>query len=54
MSAKECPNKDRLSEDEQKKIEEEEYRVQEKFVWGYLPGDPRLKTSELIATEEKD
>lgn len=53
MSAKECPNKDRLSEDEQRKLEEEEYRVQEKFVWGYLPGDKRLISSDKIITEEE-
>jgi hypothetical protein len=54
VSVKACPNKDRLSEEEQRKLEEEEYRVQEKYEWGYLPGDPRLKSSDKIVTEEQD
>jgi hypothetical protein len=49
---KECPNKDRLSEEEQRKLEEETYRVQEKFEWGYSPGDPRLKSSDKIRLED--
>jgi hypothetical protein len=54
MSVKDCPNKDRLSEDERRKVEEENYRIQEKYEWGYHPGDPRLKSSDKIRLEERD
>jgi len=54
MPAKEAPNKERLTEEERMILEDEEYRLQYTKAWGFAPGDPRLKTSEMIATEEED
>jgi len=38
------PNFEELPVEMQQKIEEEVYRSQMKWTWGFMPGDPRLSS----------
>lgn len=43
-----------MNEEEQIAFEEGKYRTQLKHIYGYLPGDPRLKSSDKIKIEEEE
>jgi len=52
MLERKIRNSDLLSEDDIIKIEEEEYKKKLIASWGFLRGDPRLKSGDKIKLDE--